>query len=144
MTPLSTFSSQHGLLYHHRVNNVDPKIFPAPLAVIAIQKNFDCSITITQDQANQPVGTGWTVLLANPLNNTDVRPLNSPHLFPFCYFLLYLESFSYDQGLPIRELFSNLRVALWWLLCGSPTYFRLFYFFISHVVTSPWRITHGS
>jgi len=54
------------------INNKDPKILTAPIAVIAIQQNFQCSITITQDQANQPVGTGWTVVLANPLNNTDV------------------------------------------------------------------------
>ena len=61
------------LTYNHRINNSDPKILTAPIAVIAIQNNYDCSITITQDQANQPVGTGWTVVLANPLNNTDVR-----------------------------------------------------------------------
>ncbi|KIM38085.1 hypothetical protein M413DRAFT_448104 [Hebeloma cylindrosporum] len=60
------------------VNNADPKILVAPIAVIAIQKNYDCSITITQDQANQPVGTGWTVLLANPLNNTDVYATSEP------------------------------------------------------------------
>jgi len=60
------------------VNNSDPKILTAPIAVIAIQNNYDCSITITQDQANQPVGTGWTVLLANPLNNTDVYATSEP------------------------------------------------------------------
>jgi len=54
------------------VNNKDPKILTSPLAVIAIQQNYQCSITITQDQANQPAGTGWTVIFANPLNNTEV------------------------------------------------------------------------
>jgi len=60
------------------INNSDPKILTAPIAVIAIQNNYDCSITITQDQANQPVGTGWTVVLANPLNNTDVYATSEP------------------------------------------------------------------
>jgi len=60
------------------VNNADPKLLAAPIAVIAIQQNYDCSITISQDQANQAVGTGWTVLLANPLNNTDVYATSEP------------------------------------------------------------------
>lgn len=60
------------------INNSDPKILVSPLAIIAIQQNYDCSITITQDQANQPAGTGWTVLLANPLNNTDVYATSEP------------------------------------------------------------------
>ena len=47
-----------------------------PLAIIAIQKNYDCSIMITQDQSNQAAGTGYQVYLANPINNTDVRRLS--------------------------------------------------------------------
>ncbi|KJA17417.1 hypothetical protein HYPSUDRAFT_46499 [Hypholoma sublateritium FD-334 SS-4] len=54
------------------VTNTSPTIAVAPIAIIAIQNNFDCSILITQDQANQPAGSGWQILLANPLNNTDV------------------------------------------------------------------------
>lgn len=60
------------------VNNTDPTIAVAPLAIIAIQQNFDCSIIITQDQADQPAGTGWTILLANPVNNTDVYATSQP------------------------------------------------------------------
>jgi len=60
------------------VNNANPQLLVSPIAVIAIQQNYDCSITISQDQANQPVGTGWTVLLANPLNNTDVYATSEP------------------------------------------------------------------
>jgi len=60
------------------VNNSDPKLAVSPLAVIAIQQNFDCSITITQDQANQPAGTGWTILFADPLNNTNVYATSQP------------------------------------------------------------------
>jgi len=52
--------------------------FAAALAIIAIQLNSDCSITVSQDKANQPPGTGYTVLLANPLNNTDVYATSEP------------------------------------------------------------------
>ncbi|THH01156.1 hypothetical protein EW026_g1479 [Hermanssonia centrifuga] len=41
-------------------------------AIIAIENNFDCSKTITADELNFPAGSGYTVQLANPLNNTDV------------------------------------------------------------------------
>jgi hypothetical protein len=54
------------------ITNQDKTKYPSPLAFIAIQQNFDCSIVITQDQANQPAGQGWQILFANPLNNTDV------------------------------------------------------------------------
>lgn len=43
------------------------------MPIIAILNNFDCSKEITQDQANQAAGTGYTILLANTLNSTDVR-----------------------------------------------------------------------
>jgi len=54
------------------ITNQDKTKYPSPLAFIAIQQNFQCSIVITQDQANQPAGQGWQILFANPLNNTDV------------------------------------------------------------------------
>ncbi|TEB31945.1 hypothetical protein FA13DRAFT_1628923 [Coprinellus micaceus] len=54
------------------IGNSDPTVLVQPLAIIAIQKNYDCSIIITQDQANQAAGTGYQVYLANPINNTDV------------------------------------------------------------------------
>jgi len=60
------------------INNSNPKILTAPIAVIAIQENYDCSITITQDQANQPVGTGWSVIFANPLNSSDAWATSEP------------------------------------------------------------------
>ncbi|EDR06683.1 uncharacterized protein LACBIDRAFT_294613 [Laccaria bicolor S238N-H82] len=50
----------------------------APLAIIAQENNFDCSKTITQDQANQAAGTGYTILLADPLNNTNVYATSEP------------------------------------------------------------------
>jgi len=60
------------------VNNSNPAILVSPLAIIAQQDNFDCSIIITQDQSDQPAGTGWTILLANPLNETDVYATSQP------------------------------------------------------------------
>jgi len=54
------------------ITNQDKTKYPSPLAFIAIQQNFQCSVVITQDQANQPAGQGWQILFANPLNNTDV------------------------------------------------------------------------
>jgi hypothetical protein len=60
------------------VANSDPKILAAPIAIIAIENNYDCSKEITQDQANQAAGTGYTIQLANPLNNTDVYAESQP------------------------------------------------------------------
>ncbi|KAF8908542.1 hypothetical protein CPB84DRAFT_1843438 [Gymnopilus junonius] len=60
------------------VANSDPTILVSPLAIIAQQDNFDCSIIVTQDQSNQAAGQGWTILLANPLNNTDVYATSQP------------------------------------------------------------------
>jgi hypothetical protein len=60
------------------VANSDPKVLSAPIAIIAIENNYDCSKEITQDQSNQPVGTGYTIQFANPLNNTDVYAESQP------------------------------------------------------------------
>jgi hypothetical protein len=70
------------------IANKDPKVLVAPLAIIGIEQNFDCSKEITQDQSNQPAGTGYTILLADPLNNThvyatsdefEIKPLGSSY-----------------------------------------------------------------
>jgi len=34
--------------------------------------NTICSKLVTQDQFNQPAGTGWQIQFANPINITDV------------------------------------------------------------------------
>jgi len=45
----------------------------SPLAIIAQQPNYVCSLLVTPDQmGGLPVGTGYTVQMANPLNITDV------------------------------------------------------------------------
>lgn len=60
------------------VGNQDPKISVAPLAIIPVQQNFQCSILVTQDQANQAAGTGWQIFFADILNITNVS------LYPSC------------------------------------------------------------
>ncbi|KAJ3774411.1 hypothetical protein FB446DRAFT_786942 [Lentinula raphanica] len=48
------------------------------LAIIAQQPNYQCSLLVTKDQmGGLPVGTGYTVQLANPLNGTDVYAQSS-------------------------------------------------------------------
>jgi len=54
------------------INNIDPKVFQGPLAVIAVQSNTACSIDVSQDQVSQPAGTGYVITMADPLNNTHV------------------------------------------------------------------------
>ncbi|KAI0070131.1 hypothetical protein K474DRAFT_1670386 [Panus rudis PR-1116 ss-1] len=54
------------------IANSDPKVLTSPQAIIAVQNNFDCSKTITQDQANYTAGTGYSIQLANPLNSSDI------------------------------------------------------------------------
>ncbi|KAI6145730.1 hypothetical protein EDD17DRAFT_1879723 [Pisolithus thermaeus] len=52
--------------------NSNPSVLVEPIAIIAIEENYDCSQTITQQQSTQPAASGYTVLLANPLNSSDV------------------------------------------------------------------------
>ncbi|CAA7268617.1 unnamed protein product [Cyclocybe aegerita] len=54
------------------VNNTDPTVLVSPMAVISVQENFQCSITISQNQANQPAGTGWTLLFASIFNSSEI------------------------------------------------------------------------
>jgi hypothetical protein len=50
----------------------NPAVLVAPQAILAIQQNADCSKLITQEQSAQTPATGYSILLANPLNSTDV------------------------------------------------------------------------
>jgi len=52
------------------VSNTDPKILTQPQAFLANLKNADCSELI---QASEfPTGPGYQILLANPVNQTDI------------------------------------------------------------------------
>lgn len=67
----------HELTNFTRIANPStPTVLPAPLAIIGIEQNYQCSQEITQDMSNQPAGTGYLILLANPLNSSDVRFTN--------------------------------------------------------------------
>ncbi|KAF8996243.1 hypothetical protein BDQ17DRAFT_1364652 [Cyathus striatus] len=56
------------------IANKDPNILVSPIAILADEQNSDCSRTITNQQFNfnQPPATGYTVLFADRLNETDV------------------------------------------------------------------------
>jgi len=60
------------------VANQNPAILSSPIAIVAIENNYDCSKTITQEQANQAPGTGYMIQLANILNETDVYAQSQP------------------------------------------------------------------
>ncbi|KAH7882486.1 hypothetical protein F5I97DRAFT_1987791 [Phlebopus sp. FC_14] len=60
------------------LTNSNPSILNAPLAIISVEYNYDCSKTITQQQAAQPAATGYTIQLANTLNGTDVYAQSEP------------------------------------------------------------------
>ncbi|PAV19104.1 dual-specificity kinase [Pyrrhoderma noxium] len=54
------------------LSNSDPKILVSAQAIVAIQENFDCSKTLTTQQANFTAATGYRVIFANTLNSSDV------------------------------------------------------------------------
>ncbi|KAG1771986.1 hypothetical protein EV702DRAFT_1134928 [Suillus placidus] len=60
------------------LSNSNTAVLAAPLAIIAVQENYDCSKTITQQQSAQPAGTGYTVLFASTLNSTDIYAQSQP------------------------------------------------------------------
>ncbi|KAL5476851.1 hypothetical protein ACEPAI_3037 [Sanghuangporus weigelae] len=73
------------------VANSNPSVLVSPLAVVAIQQNFDCSRTLTTQQVNFTTGTGYTLILADPINSTnvyaqseefEVRPVGSTYPDP--------------------------------------------------------------
>jgi len=54
------------------IANKDQNVLTAPIAIIGIEDNYQCSQLITQDQSNQPAALGYTIILADTLNNTNV------------------------------------------------------------------------
>jgi len=54
------------------INNTNPATLAGPLAFIAELANDDCSYAVSQNQVNQPAATGYTLIFANPLNNSDI------------------------------------------------------------------------
>ncbi|TDL24534.1 hypothetical protein BD410DRAFT_93235 [Rickenella mellea] len=60
------------------VANSDVKVLSGAEAIFAIEQNFDCSKALTVQQAAFVPATGYTVILANPLNSTDVYATSQP------------------------------------------------------------------
>ncbi|KAH7341740.1 hypothetical protein B0J17DRAFT_270697 [Rhizoctonia solani] len=59
------------------ITNPDVTILSGPLALIAIQWNYDCSKTITPGEQLKPA-TGYVMQFANALNSTDVWATSQP------------------------------------------------------------------
>lgn len=57
---------------YRRIANSNPSVLASSLAIVAQQPNYDCSETISQHQISQPAASGYTLMFANPLNNSDV------------------------------------------------------------------------
>jgi len=60
------------------VANTNTQLLSGPIAIYAIESNYDCSKTLTQQQVNQPPGTGYVIQLANIFNETDVYAQSEP------------------------------------------------------------------
>ncbi|KAL0569188.1 hypothetical protein V5O48_012786 [Marasmius crinis-equi] len=56
------------------IKNADPStnLNNGGIAFIAQQENSQCSKEITQNQSNQAAAKGYTIVFANPLNNSDI------------------------------------------------------------------------
>ncbi|THH05601.1 hypothetical protein EW145_g4678 [Phellinidium pouzarii] len=60
------------------LKNSNPAVLSGADAIVSIQQNFDCSETLTTQQANFTAATGYTLLLANTLNSSDVYASSDP------------------------------------------------------------------
>jgi hypothetical protein len=58
--------------YQLLVNNTNLAILTSPEAIVADVPNADCSFVITQQQANLTPATGYTLILADQLNQTHI------------------------------------------------------------------------
>ena len=86
------------MFFCNSVTNSNTNLLSGPQAIVAIEENFDCSKLITQQQQNFQVGTGYVIQLANPLNNTNVRPISFS-----CYLhIVFTNSLSTLYFLPLQ------------------------------------------
>ncbi|KAF8480237.1 hypothetical protein DFH94DRAFT_741357 [Russula ochroleuca] len=54
------------------INNTNPSILTSAEAIIANVPIADCSLTVTQQQAALTPSTGYTLILADPVNQTKI------------------------------------------------------------------------
>ncbi|EMD34822.1 hypothetical protein CERSUDRAFT_86235 [Gelatoporia subvermispora B] len=58
--------------------NSDPTVLASPLAIISQEMNFNCAQTISATMFSLPPAQGYTVLLADPFNGTNVYATSQP------------------------------------------------------------------
>ncbi|KAI0264650.1 hypothetical protein BC834DRAFT_970596 [Gloeopeniophorella convolvens] len=59
-------------VYQLLLNNTDPTILPAPMAIVANIQNADCSHTITTQQAALTPSPSYTLIFADNLDQTKI------------------------------------------------------------------------
>jgi len=60
------------------LNNSSPTILSGAEAIVADVPNADCSHIITVQQANLPAGTGYTLVLADPIDQNKQYAVSQP------------------------------------------------------------------
>jgi len=60
------------------LNNTNPTVLTAAEAIVALVPNADCSHTITTQQANLTPGTGYTLVFADPIDQTKIYAVSQP------------------------------------------------------------------
>ncbi|KAI0284595.1 hypothetical protein BGY98DRAFT_1183486 [Russula aff. rugulosa BPL654] len=64
--------------YQLLVNNTNPLILTSAEAIVADVPNADCSHTITTQQAALTAATGYTLILADPIDQTKIYAVSQP------------------------------------------------------------------
>jgi len=60
------------------LNNSNPTVLTSAEAIVASVPNADCSFVVTQQQANLTPGTGYTLVFADPIDQTKVYAVSQP------------------------------------------------------------------
>ncbi|KAF7350307.1 hypothetical protein MVEN_01335000 [Mycena venus] len=60
------------------INNSDTSLLTAITPLIAVEQNYNCNQGIASNLITQPVGTGYTIVLADILNSTNIYAVSDP------------------------------------------------------------------
>lgn len=60
------------------IANTNVNVLATPLTIIPTLDNFTCSETISQNLFNLPASTGYTILLTDIFNNSDIYATSQP------------------------------------------------------------------
>jgi hypothetical protein len=92
----------HNFVVACRLNNTNPTVLTAAEAIVAQVPNADCSHTITTQQANLTPATGYTLVFADPIDQTKEC---------YTFFFVSLTGFLFhDRFMPFRH---NSRLRPW-------------------------------